>query len=241
MTRLLFVVFLGLAAGWGLIRAWRGRGDSGTDILHPRTRRDPVGIAIQTPLFFLAVWYAWHGGALSRVLFSPVPWVLGLTLGHIVFAASLLITHGHLRDVADVLFGPIRVVRFAVEHFDLTLRVIAVAFTEEVIFREAAQHDVLIPLTSAVPGILITAVCFVAVHEHLFRNTARGLVEFVGFALLLGGLYHALDNLALVTAVHAARNLESSWLETEYGEAGQLEGMRPDRVDCPVGAYDGSG
>lgn len=241
MIRLLFGMFLALAAGWGLRQAWRGRGDGFADTCLSGTRRDPVGMAIQTPLFLLAAGFAWQGGALSRVLFAPAPWVLGLVLGHVIFAGSLLITHGHPRDVAEVLFGPARVIRYAVKQLDLTLRIFAVAFTEELIFREAAQHAVLIPLLGAVPGILIAAACFVAVHEHLFRNTPRGLAEFAGFALLLGVLYHALDSLALVTAVHAVRNLESSWLEAESGTAAPLEGARSDRGDVPLGACNGFG
>ncbi|HOV59960.1 MAG TPA: type II CAAX endopeptidase family protein [Candidatus Hydrogenedentes bacterium] len=237
MTRPAFIVLLAFAAGWGLVRAWRARQDYAMDGTNVGGRRDLIGMAIQTPLFFLAVWFAWNEGALSRVLFAPAPWLLGLVAGHLIFAGSLLVTHGHLEDVIDVLSGPIRVVRFATGRFDLTLRTFAVAFTEELIFREAAQRAVLHPWIGAVPGILVTAACFVAVHEHLFRNTPRGLVEFAGFALLLGVLYHASDSLALVTAVHAARNLESSWLEEECGDSGQ-----PDKVaNHPVDAIHGTG
>jgi len=240
VTRLIFAAFLLLAAGWGLVCAWRDRREEPPDRFS-NTRRDPFGIAIQSPLFFLSVWFAWDSGALSRILFSPSPWLLGILAGHIIFAASLLITHGRLSDTLAVLGSPGAIIHFAVSRADLTLKTFAVAFTEELIFREAAQRAVLIPWVGAAVAIPSVALCFVAVHEHLFRNTARVLFEFVGFALLLGVLYYAVDHLALVTAVHAVRNLESAWLEDDLDDPSGAKGKQPGAEYRPADAAYGPG
>ncbi len=244
MTQGIFLLLLGLASAWGLKRAWRARLDSAHEEAGAGADpgRDPVGIVIQTPLFLLSAWLAWRGGALSPHLLSPVPWMAGLAAGHVIFAGSLAITHGRLADVASVFFGVGRLIRFATARADLTLRTVAVAFTEEVIFREAAQRSVLTPLAGTIPAVVIAALCFMAVHEHLFQNTPRGLLEFAGFALLLGVLYHATDSLAWVTAVHAARNMESHWLETGCdAPTARHEGVACDRAEHPMEATHGFG
>ena len=77
-----------------------------------------------------------------------------------------------------------------------------------------AYRRLLLPLTgSPWAAVIITAVLFSVVHDHFFRNSPAGSMEFLGFALLLGVLYHVTASLTLVVLIHVIRNLESVYLE----------------------------
>ncbi len=170
-------------------------------------------LLIQTPLLLLACHFAWQRGVFSRDLVSPLHIGAGLLIGHVIFACSLLITHGVWRDAAAhfVQVGPF--LRFLVEAPMIMLRFITVSITEEIIYRAAAQ-----PLLTAWTGrpllsIVIVALAFAVVHKHFLRNPVVQSGEFLAFSLLLGGLYYWTNSLSLVVAVHVLRNLESLYLE----------------------------
>jgi membrane protease YdiL (CAAX protease family) len=170
-------------------------------------------LVLQTPLFLLACWLAWKYGAFTRALVSPAAIVLGLVLGHLVFAFSLYATHQILRDTWSHLCDLRGLGRFLADNPFIMTRFFSVAAVEEIIYRAAAQ-----PLLTALPGgawtaILLTALLFSLVHDHFYQNTLAGSAEFLVFALLLGLLYHVTGSLTLVVMIHVMRNLESVYLE----------------------------
>jgi membrane protease YdiL (CAAX protease family) len=79
---------------------------------------------------------------------------------------------------------------------------------------------------AVVAGILAVAAAFVVVHKHFFENTWHISLEFVIFALLLGGLYFWTGSFILVMVIHALRDIEIAYLEylikvEELGDAEQ--------------------
>ena len=176
--------------------------------------RFPVlGFIIQTPLFLMACYFGAQQGVFSRELVSPLGIGLGLVAGHMVFGASLLITHRVLRDAAEHFLGLASLWRFLVEVPNLLLRFLVVSFSEELLFRVAAQPILIAWTGSAAIAILIIAVAFSVVHKHFFRNSFSQSAEFFAFAILLGALYYWTNSLIVIVVVHTLRNLESLYLD----------------------------
>ena len=205
--RTAFMAFLLAYVGWAGVAALRNR------LPEDPGRTSLPAMLLQTPLFLLAYWFAWRHGAFTRALVSPPAVVLGLVLGHLVFALSLFATHRVWLDTLSHLCDLRGLGRFLADNPLIMMRFFSVAVVEEIIYRAAAQ-----PLLLDLPGgawtaILGTALLFSLVHEHFYHNSAAGSAEFMAFALLLGLLYHVTGSLALVIMIHVMRNLESVYLE----------------------------
>ena len=178
-----------------------------------------VAVALQTPAFLLACWFAVGQGAFSRDLVSPLYIALGLLTGHAVFALSLVAIDlsprnalWHLADVQGVW-------DFAV-NCPLVLRhVLGVSVAEEIIWRVGAQTILAAKLSGAfgrlgtAAGVVVVAIGFSVVHRHFLKNALRESVEFLAFSALLGVLYCWSQSLILVVVLHALRNLEIAYLE----------------------------
>ncbi len=201
------LVLLAAYALWSMRAAWRHPGPRGN-------RFDPWAFALQAPLFALCCVLAFRAGVFSRSLLSPAAVVLGLAGGHLVFGLSLLITHRVWRDIREHVLDVRGFAAFLADNPMIDVRFFGVALTEEIIYRAAGQELLLLPLTgSPWAAVIITAVLFSVVHDHFFRNSPAGSLEFLGFALLLGVLYHVTASLTLVVLIHVIRNLESVYLE----------------------------
>ncbi|MBX7257297.1 MAG: CPBP family intramembrane metalloprotease [Candidatus Hydrogenedentes bacterium] len=186
--------------------------------LPPRVRM--VHLVLQAPLFWLAVYFAYEQGVLSRDLVSPFYIGIGLVAGHLVFSISLLATHLSFRDswthVFD--FGPIW--NFTMDSPIVLTRFIGVALAEELIWRVGTQviliewfQKWMDPAWGTALGIVAAATCFVLVHKHFFKNSWHVSVEFSVFALLLGVLYYWTNSFILVMVIHAMRDIEIAYLE----------------------------
>jgi membrane protease YdiL (CAAX protease family) len=202
-----FLVFLLAYVGWAGLAALRHR------LPEEPGRTSLPALALQTPLFLLAYWLAWRHGVFTRALVSPLAVVLGLALGHLVFAFSLYATHRVWRDTLSHACDLRGLGGFLADNPVIMMRFFSVATVEEIIYRAAAQ-----PLLLGLPGgawtaIAATALLFSLVHDHFYHNSAAGSAEFLAFALLLGLLYHVTGSLTLVIMVHVMRNLESVYLE----------------------------
>ncbi len=176
-------------------------------------RLDPVAALFQTPLAVLACVYAAREGLLSRALVFPPAWLLGLALGHALFALSVILTHGVVRDAWAHFLDLGGIARFTAGHPAVLARFVGISLTEEIIYRGAAQS-----LLAGLPGgpwtaVPAVAVLFALVHDHFYRNSRRESAEFLLFALTLGLLYHVTGSLAVVIVVHTVRNMESACLE----------------------------
>jgi membrane protease YdiL (CAAX protease family) len=170
-------------------------------------------LLLQSPLFFSALYLGYHEGLLSRDLVSPLSIGGGLLLGHLFFGLSLLITHRELRDASEHVLDWGALWRFLVENPSLLFRFLAVSITEELIYRVAAQPLFTAWTGSALVGIGLVAVVFAVIHWHFFRNPVIQSAEFLGFAILLGVLYHWTGSFSLVVTIHTVRNLEIVYLE----------------------------
>lgn len=178
-----------------------------------RTQAGPLAYLLQAPLFVLAGIIAWREGAIGRDLLN-LAWIGGgLALGHLVFAISIATTQQSLHDAVAHLRDLRGLCRFLKECPELMIRVLSVAFMEELIYRAATQPLLTQVSGSAAAGILLTAAAFAIVHDHFLRNPPLQSLEFFIFAILLGGLYWATGSLIFTAAVHTARNLEISYLE----------------------------
>jgi membrane protease YdiL (CAAX protease family) len=199
----------------------------------PRGRTRMTHVLMQGPLFWLATFIGWEQGVFSRQLVSPVYIATGLLAGHLIFGLSLLATHLSWRDAWSHFFdfGPIW--NFTMDSPVVLTRFLGVAVAEELIWRVAAQTILIDLLSSWMPesvavvaGILAVAAAFVVVHKHFFENTWHISLEFVIFALLLGGLYFWTGSFILVMVIHALRDIEIAYLEylikvEELGDAEQ--------------------
>jgi membrane protease YdiL (CAAX protease family) len=199
----------------------------------PRGRTRMIHVMMQGPLFWLATFIGWEQGVFSRQLVSPVYIATGLLAGHLIFGLSLLATHLSWRDAWSHFFdfGPIW--NFTMDSPVVLTRFLGVAVAEELIWRVAAQTILVDLLSSWMPesvavvaGILAVAAAFVVVHKHFFENTWHISLEFVIFALLLGGLYFWTGSFILVMVIHALRDIEIAYLEylikvEELGDAEQ--------------------
>lgn len=183
------------------------------------------GFALQAPLLILAIVYAWRSGVFSRDLVAPWAIGLGLAGGHVIFGLSLLVTDRNLRAAASHLLDMGALWNFLAESPALLFRMLAVSLAEELIYRVAAQ-GMLLEWTGSPPiAIVVVAAAFAVVHWHFFRNPPLQSAEFMGFALLLGTLYHWSGSFVLVVAIHTVRNLEILYLEylvklEELGDVG---------------------
>lgn len=177
-------------------------------------RRAPLGAVLtQAPLFFVSCYLAADLGAFSRQLISPVYIALGVVAGHLIFCASLMATHGNLRDVAGHLFDLSPLWDFITRSPLVLMRFLSVAVGEELIWRVAGQTLLIQTVHSVFWGVIVIALAFSVVHKHFFVNSVGVSLEFLGFALLIGALYLWTGSLILVIAVHAVRDIEIAYLE----------------------------
>jgi membrane protease YdiL (CAAX protease family) len=214
-------VFLGLIVAYLCLSLYQNRRDE-----DPGKERPSVpGYVIQSLLFLFACYYAWTTGVIGRELVHPGYIILGLIVGHIVFALSCVVTQGSLYYLKGHVLNLAPLRAFYKENPDLILRIGSIAFCEEIIYRVAAQPLAIEATSSALLGVLLVAVAFSVIHWHFFRNSVLESAEFVGFALLLGVLYYVTENLTFVVLVHAVRNLEIVFLEylVELEETGDPE------------------
>ncbi|MDX9975496.1 MAG: CPBP family intramembrane glutamic endopeptidase [FCB group bacterium] len=180
----------------------------------PRTKGHLfLSILAQSPLFVVSFLYALGLGAFSRQLVSPLYIGLGLVAGHLIFVLSLLVTHRSLFDAYDFCFDVPSIWNFTVDYPIVLTRFIGVAVGEEIIWRAAAQTEILRRVGNPLLAILIVAVLFSIVHKHFFRNALGVSVEFLAFAVALGALYYWTQSLILVIVIHAVRDIEIAYLE----------------------------
>lgn len=172
-----------------------------------------LGVAIQAPLFLLACWHGLGQGLFSRDWISPPAILLGLAAGHATFAASLLATHRDWRAAWEHLLGVRAFAGFLRDHPDTLMRTFAVAVSEEIIYRGAAQPLLHALTGSAAAAIVLVAAAFSVVHWHFFRNPPAQSAEFAAFSLLLGALYYATGSIMLAVVVHTVRNGAIAYLE----------------------------
>lgn len=176
-------------------------------------RSSPISVLIQAPLFLLALYITVDQETLSRELVSLPRILAGLLLGHVVFAVSIVLTQGSLGGAVRQFTALGAVIRFLSNNPMVIIRFLMVSLTEEIIYRAAAQPLLIEKVGSPLWGILAVAVIFSVTHWHFFRNPPMQSLEFVLFALLLGGLYYATGSLALVVMIHGVRNMEIVYLE----------------------------
>ncbi|MCX5769090.1 MAG: CPBP family glutamic-type intramembrane protease [Candidatus Hydrogenedentes bacterium] len=145
-------------------------------------------------------------------MISPIGIGAGLAAGHLIFGMSVLATHRSLREAAGHLvdFGPLWA--YMADNPRVLMQFASVSIGEETIYRAALQ-PLAVGWLGPVLGVGAVAVVFACVHEHFFRNSLRQSGEFLGFALLLGGLYYWTGSLILVMVVHAVRNVEIAFME----------------------------
>lgn len=190
-------------------------------------RRQAGALATQLPLFYLSVYFAFVFGAFSRELLSPLHIGAGLVAGHIVFALSLTCTHGNPGDSWEHFLDLGGLWDFVVELPGVVTRCFTVAFAEELIWRVALQALLVERAVAfatnrwgegAAPWAVVVAIAAVAFlfhasHRHFFDNSVAGWLEFLVFAFVLGLIYHYTFSLVLVIAIHALRNIETTYLE----------------------------
>lgn len=170
-------------------------------------------VLTQSPLFLVAFAYGLAADAYSRQLVSPVYIGLGLVAGHLIFGLSLLATHRSPSDAWSLFWDFRSIWSYTVDYPVILTRYIGVAVGEEIIWRLAAQTELVRITGSAWLGIALVAVLFSVVHKHFFRNSFGVSAEFLVFALTLGVLYHWTHSLILVIVIHAVRDIEIAYLE----------------------------
>lgn len=201
--------FFLLSAAYLLFSLWQNRYKEDPRLGRPNA----LGALIQSGLFLLAGYYAWDFGFIGRGLVHPGYVAAGLLVGHLIFIVSCVVTRGAMHFMKGHVFNLSAQRAFLKENPDIILRFAVVAFSEELIYRAAAQPLLIGVTNSPVAGILVVAVAFSVVHWHFFRNPLLESAEFVGFALLLGVLFHLSGNLTFVVLVHVVRNLEIVFIE----------------------------
>lgn len=178
-----------------------------------RSRSHVLSLVTQTPTVLMAIAYGYSNGEISRQLFSIWYLFAGLILGHLIFGVSVLITHRSWRDTISLILDIPAIWAFLAERPFIFSRFLLVAVAEELVWRVAAQDILLKLIPSVWVVIALIAVAFSIVHHHFFRNEFHVSLEFIGFALLLGILYHVTGSLLLVIAIHAVRDMEITYLE----------------------------
>lgn len=195
-------------------------------------RMSLVSVSIQAPLFLLALYLVYDFGVLSREMISLPRIALGIVAGHIIFALSVIVTQGSISSALYHCLDFRAVLGFLGENPLLILRFLVVSLTEELIYRGAAQPLLITYLDSVLMGVVAVAVIFSITHWHFFRNPPLQSVEFVLFALLLGGVYYSTGSFILVVVIHAVRNLEIVYLEYQLHaeELGSAQSAQ-DKID----------
>ncbi len=181
--------------------------------LFAQGRPAAAGYLLQFVLLVMALWWTAQAGLFTRALWSPVDIIAGLTLGHLLFAFSLLITHQHAGDVARHLVDFRGIGAFMKSAPELLFRFVGVCVIEELVYRAAAQD--ILTLRSGAPAlaIIVTAMLFCVLHYHFFSNGWACAIEFFLFSLVIGVVYYYTYSLTIVTLAHLARNVESAYLE----------------------------
>lgn len=179
----------------------------------PRGVSNVINKLALSVLLLMALRYAWETGSIGRDLVNPGYVLGGLLLGHIVFALSCAITQDWLPYITGHFFNIRELREFLKENPETIFRFSLGVFSEELLYRAAAQPMLIAATDSPLLGIVVVAAVFSVIHWHFFRNPLLGSVEFVGFALLLGVLFHFTGSLTLVILVHAVRNLEIVFIE----------------------------
>ncbi len=194
-------------------------GDSSEDT-HKTPRSRLAGFLTQLPLLYISCgfgFFTYH--VFSRELISPLHIGLGLLVGHLIFGISLLITHRNLRDCWEHFIDLGDLWMYTMESPIVLGRFALVAFAEEMIWRVAFQSMAVAWLGGLAGAwgvygaIFIAAFLFSVAHRHFFENSFMVSLEFLGFAILLGLLYHWTGSFILVIVVHALRDIEITYLE----------------------------
>lgn len=221
-----FAVFFALYVVYAVVENIRRRKDEDE---RPR----PLSLALQAPLFLMAIWMTARAGMFNRDLFFlPVIFVAAIA-GHVLFTASLLLTDGQLREDLRHLVTIRPIVRFLIDDPNTLFRVFGVSFAEEVIYRVAAQ-PMFIAWTNVPIGIALAAIAFCVVHGHFFRNPLPQSAEFAIFAVVVGTVYWATGDLIAVAMMHAVRNWEIAYLEHALSQ--QEEAPQPPASADPAQA-----
>ncbi len=173
----------------------------------------PITKICQFILIIYAITYLVIQQILPRNLFSVHSWILGLVIGHILYTAGFVVTVGFDGIVKKQLLSFWKLLGFSFLSPIILGRTLGVAITEEIVYRGSVQTILTNTLQNAFFSILIVAITFTLVHEHIFKNEPRQNIEFLLFSIMLGILYHFTNDLALVTAIHFIRNMESNYLE----------------------------
>ena len=178
----------------------------------PRTLSS-FSAALQAPLFLTTAWLAARAGVFDRELVFLPAILLALVVGHLLFALSLIATDRQPREALRMLGRVPAILAYLRDDPATLTRVFAVSFSEEVIYRAAAQPWLIERTGSPALGIGLAAAAFCVVHAHFFRNPWPQSAEFAAFALLLGALYFYTGSLIAVAVIHAVRNWEIAYLE----------------------------
>lgn len=160
-----------------------------------------------------AVVYLVAQQVLPRNFFSIPGWIAGLLVGHVLYALGFLITVGCNPVVKKQFLSFYQLLRFCFLSPVILGRTFTIAFTEEVIYRATIQPVLLGIIKNAPATILIVAIAFTLVHEHIFQNQLRQNIEFLLFSIIIGILYFITNDLGCVTFLHFIRNMESIYLE----------------------------
>ena len=189
------------------------RGDAGEELAVPRL--SPLGAFMHVPLFIIAIVYTVQEDVWGRDLVSPLHWIVGLAMGHVLFSISVLLTHKSVSDSWETLKDVSDLVDFLINAPSVISRYVTVAFGEEVIWRMAGQtiaitiFAMFLPMNAAVAaGIGVVAVMFTLAHEKVVRRSWLVGLEFILFSVAIGALYHFTGSIALCMAIHFVRDVE---------------------------------
>ncbi len=173
----------------------------------------PIIKVFQSLLFICAGVYLVGQQILPRNLFFIPGWVAGLLAGHILYTLGFLITVGFNPIVKKQFLSFLPLLRFSFLSPVILGRTFTVALTEEIIYRATVQ-SILLDIIKNVPvTLLMVAIAFTLVHEHIFQNQLRQNIEFLLFSIIIGILYLITNDLGFVTILHFIRNMESNYLE----------------------------
>lgn len=173
----------------------------------------PLIKGVQSLLLVCAVSYLVLQQVLPRNFFSIHGWILGLLSGHVLYTLGFLITVGFDPIVKRQFLSLPQLISFCSLSPLILGRTFTVALTEEIIYRATIQPVLMEIIKNTPITILIVAVAFTLVHEHIFRNQLRQNIEFLVFSIIIGILYLLTNDLGFVTILHFIRNMESNYLE----------------------------
>ncbi len=138
---------------------------------------------------------------------------MGLILGHILYTLGFFIIVGFDEVVKKQFLSLAKILHFSFLSPLILSRTFSVALTEEIIYRASLQPILTEKIQNPVISILIVALVFTLVHEHIFRNQSEQNIEFLLFSIIIGFLYYLTNDLGFVTILHFIRNMESTYLE----------------------------